>query len=311
MSRSVLKTIAPREDKVGLGVAMMALAIFFFTCIDTSAKWLILAGLPALQVVFARYAVHFLMSLMLFIPREGFDALRTNNPWKEFFRAAFLFGSTICNFTALKYLPITVTTTIMFAAPIVVTLLAIPVLKEKVGIRRIIAVCVGFIGVLVVMQPWGTAFHPAMFLNVAALALAAMYFVMTRLLAGIERNSTMQLWSSGLATLCLAPLALPIWVWPTQIVDFIVLGLIGMFGAFGHISATYAHRLADASILSPVVYIQLFLAAAASFLVFGTWPTLWTLVGGLIIIGSGIYIWQRERSNMAQTSDRTQKRAAS
>ncbi|MBU2936736.1 MULTISPECIES: DMT family transporter [Pacificibacter] len=299
MPRSVLKTIAPREDKVGLGVAMMALAIFFFTCIDTSAKWLILAGLPALQVVFARYAVHFLLSLVLFLPKEGTDALRTNNPWKEFFRAAFLFGSTICNFTSLKYLPITVTTTIMFAAPVVVTLLAIPVLKEKVGIRRVIAVCVGFIGVLVVMQPWGTAFHPAMFLNIAALALAAMYFVMTRLLAGIERNSTMQLWSSGLSTLCLAPVALPIWVWPTQIVDLIVLGLIGMFGAFGHISATYAHRLADASILSPVVYIQLFLAAAASFLVFGTWPTLWTLVGGLIIIGSGIYIWQRERSKMA------------
>jgi drug/metabolite transporter (DMT)-like permease len=303
----MLKTIAPREDKVGLGVTMMALAIFFFTCIDTSAKWLILAGLPALQVVFVRYAVHFLFSLVFFIPKEGFDAVRTNNPWKEFFRALFLFVSTICNFTALKYLPITVTTTIMFAAPIVVTLLAIPVLKEKVGIRRIVAVCVGFIGVLVVMQPWGTAFHPAMLLNIAALALAAMYFVMTRLLAGIERNSTMQLWSSGLATLCLAPVALPIWVWPTQVIEFIVLGGIGLFGAFGHISATYAHRLADASILSPVVYIQLFLAAAASFLVFGTWPTLWTLVGGLIIIGSGIYIWQRERSLLAQR----QKRATS
>lgn len=307
MPSSALKTVAPREDKLGLGVVMMALAILMFTCIDTSAKWLILAGLPALQVVFARYAVHFLLSLALFVPAQGLNALRSNSPWKEFLRALFLLGTTTFNFMSLKYLPITTTTTIMFAAPVVVTILAIPVLKEKVGMRRVIAVCVGFLGVLVVMQPWGAEFHPAMLLNIAALILAAMYFVMTRLLAGIERNSTMQLWSSGFAVMCLAPVVLPIWVWPTQAVDYIVLVAIGLFGGFGHISATYAHRLADASLLAPVVYIQIILAAVASYFVFGTWPTLWTLVGGLIIIGSGIYIWQRERSNMAQT----QKRATS
>lgn len=299
MSRSYSQTIAPREDNVGLGVAMMALAILFFTCIDTSAKWLILAGLPAIQVVFARYAVHFILSLVLFIPKEGMNALQSKKPWKEFFRALFLFGSTVCNFTALKYLPITVTTTIMFAVPVVVTLLAIPVLGEKVGIRRVLAVCVGFLGVIVVMQPWGVGFHPAMFLNLCALVLAAMYFVMTRLLAGVERNSTMQLWSSGLATLCLAPVALPVWVWPTQVMEFVVLVAIGLFGGFGHIFATSAHRLADASILSPVVYIQLFLAALAGVLVFDTWPTIWTLAGGSIIIASGIYIWQRERHKAA------------
>jgi drug/metabolite transporter (DMT)-like permease len=287
--------IAPREDKVGLGVAMMAFAILLFTCIDTSAKWLILAGLPALQVVFARYAVHFFLSLGLFLPMEGMNALRSSHPWKEFLRAVFLFVSTICNFTSLKYLPITVTTTIMFAVPVVVTLLAIPVLGEKVGVRRVVAVCVGFLGVVVVMQPWGLGFHPAMFLNICALVLAAMYFVMTRMLAGVERNSTMQIWSSGLATLCLAPVALPIWVWPAEPSGYAVLVAIGLFGGFGHISATAAHRYADASILSPVVYIQLFLAAIAGILVFGTWPTIWTLAGGLIIIASGIYIWQRER----------------
>jgi drug/metabolite transporter (DMT)-like permease len=304
MSSSTLKTVAPREDKVGLGVAMMALAILLFTGIDTSAKWLILAGLPAIQVVFARYAVHFFLSLGLFLPTEGMNALRSNSPGKELLRALFLFISTICNFSSLKFLPITVTTTIMFAVPVVVTLLAIPVLGEKVGIRRVLAVCTGFLGVLVVMQPWGTGFHPAMFFNIAALVLAAMYFVMTRLLAGIESNSTMQIWSSGLATLCLAPVAIPIWVWPTHPIDYVVLVAIGLFGGFGHICATYAHRLADASILSPVIYIQLFLAAGASYLVFGTWPTPWTLAGGVIIIASGIYIWQRERSKVEPSQKR-------
>lgn len=278
-----------------MGVGTMALAVLFFTCIDTSAKWLVTAGLPALQVVFARYAVHFLMSLAVFLPTEGAAALRSNAPGKQLLRSVFLFGSTICNFTALQFLPITVTTTIMFAGPIVVTLLAIPVLGEMVGIRRILAVCTGFLGVLVVMQPWGVAFHPAMFLSIAALIIAAMYFVMTRMLAGVESNATSQTWSSGLATLCLAPFALPVWIWPQTVVDYGVLCAIGVFGALGHILATTAHRLADASILAPVIYIQILLAALAGILVFDTWPTVWTLGGGLIIIASGIYIWQRER----------------
>ena len=290
-------TVAPREDRVAMGLAAMAGAVVFFTLIDTSAKWLVLAGLPALQVVFVRYAVHFIMSIAIFTPREGLGALRSNAPKQQALRSLFLFCSTALNFTSLKYLPMTLTTTIMFAGPIVVTLLAIPILGERVGIHRIVAVCVGFLGVIVVMQPWGVAFHPAMFLNIGALCLTAMYFVMTRLLAGIESNATSQIWASGLASICLVPFALSNWVWPTTNADWTFFLLIGIFGGFGHILATAAHRMADASILAPVIYIQIFLAALASIAFFGTWPTVWTLVGGAIIIGAGIYIWHRERKN--------------
>ncbi|MEM7497574.1 MAG: DMT family transporter [Pseudomonadota bacterium] len=283
------------EDRKALGVGMMALAVIFFTCIDTSAKWLILAGLPAIQVVWIRYAGHFLVSLALYLPKGGLGAFRSKSPGKQLLRSVFLFGSTILNFTALKYLPITVTTTIMFAGPIAVTLLAIPLLGERVGAHRIAAVCVGFVGVLVVMRPWGVEFHPAMLLSLAALTVAALYFIMTRMLAGVETNATSQLWSSGLATLCLAPVALPVWVMPEAGIDVLVLLLIGCFGAFGHISATFAHRMADASLLAPVIYIQIFFAAMAGVLVFDTWPTIYTLGGGAIIVAAGIYIWHRER----------------
>jgi drug/metabolite transporter (DMT)-like permease len=273
----------------------MVLAVGLFTCIDTSAKWLIIAGLPALQVVFARYAGHLIVSLVLYLPQEGLGALRSKSPGKQFLRSVFLMGSTILNFIALSYLPITLTTTIQFTMPIVVTLLAIPILGEKVGVRRIIAVCVGFSGVLVVTQPWGSEWHPAMLLSIAAVVVASLYFVMTRMLAGVESNATQQVWSSAVATVILLPFVLKGWTWPSDLNTWLVFTAIGIFGATGHIAATTAHRWADASLLSPMFYTQIVFAALAGIFVFNTWPTIYTLGGGAIIIASGLYIWARER----------------
>lgn len=285
----------PREDRAAAGVLTMFFAVVFFTCIDTSAKWLVLAGLPVMQVVFVRYFGHFAYAMILYLPQERGEVFLSRAPIKQFLRSTFLFGSTICNFFALQSLPITVTTTIMFAGPIVVTLLAIPILGEQVGLRRIAAVCVGFVGVLIVIQPWGTEFHPAMFFSLAALIISSLYFIMTRMLAGVETNATQQVWSSGLASIVLAPFAWSVWVWPETGLQWLVMCLIGGFGMTGHILATVAHRWADASILAPMIYSQIFLAAITGVLVFATWPTVWTLAGGLIIIASGLYIWNRER----------------
>lgn len=289
------KPAKAREDRPLAGVLIMCGAVLFFTGIDSSAKWLILSGLPALQVVFARYAGHFLASLVVFLPTEGLSAFRSRNPLLQFLRSALLLGSTALNFTALTYLPITVTTAIFFAGPIVVSLLSIPILGERVGIRRLVAVVVGFSGVLVVLQPWGAEFHPAMFLSLGAMSCASLYFVLTRLLAGTESNATSQLWSSGLATLVFLPFMLKVWIWPETVTGYVVLTVIGTFGALGHSLVTVAHRLADASVLAPVVYLQLLFATVAGVLLFATLPTLWTLVGALIIVGSGVYIWARER----------------
>ncbi|MDW4498786.1 DMT family transporter [Sulfitobacter sp. D35] len=291
-----MRGVIPRQERTASGVFTMLLAVVFFTCIDTSAKWLNIAGIPVMQIVFARYAGHLVYAGLFYLPQERLAAFRSNAPAKQVLRSFFLFGSTILNFWALKFLPITVTTTIAFAQPIAITVLAIPILGEQVGLRRFLAVCVGFIGVLVVVQPWSAAFHPAMFLSLTTLGLAAMYFVMTRMLAGVETDATQQMWPSLLATLVLAPFAWQVWTWPETATQWAVLFAIGGFGAIGHILTNVAHRWADASILAPMIYSQLFLAAVAGILVFDTWPTVWTLGGGLIIIGSGLYIWQREKA---------------
>ena len=286
---------APKESRTALGVFLMALAVLCFTCIDTSAKWLMVAGLAPLQVVFCRYLGHFLTSLAIFLPTEGPGIFRSADWRVQGMRSLFLLGSTVLNFTALSYLPITINTTIQFAGPIMITVLSIPLLGEKVGIHRFAAVLAGFGGVLIVMQPWGAEFHPAMLLVLAALVCSSLYFILTRKLAGRERNATHQVWGSGVAMAAMAPFAVPLWVWPDTITGWAVMIVIGVFGALGHIAATRAHGMADASLLAPIVYLQLIFASVAGIVVFATWPTVWTLVGAGVIIASGLYIWHRER----------------
>ncbi len=296
-------SVEPRENRTTAGVLLMTLAVVFFTGIDTSAKWLSLVGLPIIQIVFVRYFGHWIYSMIIYLPQEGTAAFRSNAPKKQFFRSVLLFISTIFNFMALKYLPITLTTSIAFAQPILITILAIPILGEKVGIRRIMAVSVGFGGVLVVIQPWSAEFHPAIFFSLLTLLCASLYFLMTRMLAGVDSNATNQIWSAGLASIVLAPFAMSVWVWPETGLQWVIFVGIGAFGCLGHISATTAHRWADASILAPMIYSQIFFAAFVGVLVFDTAPTIWTLSGGIIIIASGLYIWHRERYLARQSKE--------
>jgi drug/metabolite transporter (DMT)-like permease len=289
-----------REDKPMLGLGLMCMALAMFTLIDTSAKWLILSGLPVLQVVFVRYAGHFIVSALAFVPREGLGAFRSNAPKLQLLRAFLLLASTVFNFAALKYLPITITTAIYFSSPITITILSVLFLGERIGGRRVMAILVGFSGVMVVVQPWGAAFHPAMFLSLGGLLCASSYFVLTRRLAGVESNSTSQLWASGLATLALSPFGFAVWTWPVTGMDWVALCLIGVFGAGGHGIAVAAHRFADASSLAPMTYIQVIYATASGYFIFGNLPTWATALGTAIIIASGVYIWQRERYLLLQ-----------
>jgi drug/metabolite transporter (DMT)-like permease len=285
---------AAREDKPTVAVILMFVAVFLFTLIESSAKWLILYGLPAVQVIFARYCGAFLVLILLFIPRRGLNQFVSNNPKLQFIRAIALLGSTTFNFLALKFLPITTTIAIFFAMPLAITILGYFILNEKVGLRRFTAVFVGFLGVLVIIQPWSEDFHWAMILSVTAMLFASSYFILTRLLAGQDNNSTSQLWSSGVATFAIAPFALQDWHWPQTNIGVCVLLIIGILGATSHILATRAHLLANASTLAPTIYVQVIYATVMGYFIFNTLPSVWTGLGTVIIVGSGLFIWKRE-----------------
>ncbi len=292
----------PREDRLGLAILLCLGAFFSFTLLDTSAKWLAAAGLPVLQVVFIRYAGHLVAASALFLPGRGLSVFRSNAPLVQLGRAVFLLTSTACNFVALSHLPLTVTISIFFATPVMVSLLAVPILGERIGLRRFLAVLVGFGGVLIVTQPWGAAFHWAMLLSLAAMFCASMYFVLTRMIAGLDDNPTGQMFTSGIPAVALAPFVLTGWVWPPDAVAWGAALVIGLLGIGGHTLITVGYRYAPAATLAPTVYSQILYAAAISWLVFSQPPEARTLMGAAVIVGAGLYIWLRERALRKATS---------
>ncbi len=286
----------PREDRLGLAILLCLGAFFSFTLVDTSAKWLAGAGLPVLQVVFIRYLGHFAASAAMFLPGRGLAVFRSNAPKVQLGRAFFLVAGTACNFAALSYLPLTVTTSIFFATPVLVSLLAVPILGERIGLRRFLAILVGFGGVLIITEPWGAAFHWAMLFSLAALFCASMYFVLTRMIAGVDDNPTGQMITSGIPAVALAPFVVSGWVWPPDAAAWLAAVAIGLLGVGGHTLITVGYRYAPAPTLAPAVYSQILYAATISWVIFSQPPDTRTLLGAGVIVGAGLYIWLRERA---------------
>jgi len=278
------------------GILLMLGAWFLFAIVDTSAKWLAVAGVSAFQLAFMRYASHLVISIGI-IGRGGFSVERfqTDHAWQVLSRACLLVSATLLNFYALRFLPLTVVSAIMFSSPVVVCFLSIFVLKEKVGPWRWGAILLGFVGVLIVVRPFGEVFHPSMLLIVYNATALALYSIMTRKLSGIVAVDTMQFYMGLVGTTVLAPFA--IWAWLPMASPFawIVLFSLGVLGWAGHQLLTNAHRFGTANQLMPFTYSFLIYVAILGFIIFGTVPDGGTLLGALVIMGAGLIIWKREQ----------------
>ena len=274
---------------------MMLLAYAAFTCLDSSAKWLVTSGMSPWTAVCVRYAGHLAIVAALVLPVQGVRSLSSRSPRLEVLRACLLLGSTLLNFVAIKYLPLTITATIMFAMPIFITVLSVPMLGEAVGLRRWAAVLAGFGGILIVMHPWTGDFHWAMLASLGAALCASVYTILTRRLAGVDSTNTQQLYAALVATLGVLPFAVANWTPPVDALGWMLFACMGAFGWGGHQLLTAAHRYAPASVLAPFVYTQLIYMTLSSWVVFAQPPTAWVLAGAPIVAGSGFYIWWRER----------------
>lgn len=277
------------------GIFLMCAAVFCFTLIDSSAKWLAAVGFIPIQITFIRYLGHFLSSLLIFFPQQGRRIFESRRPYIQIMRAVILMVGTFFNFLALKYLPLNITVAIFFAAPLVISVLSIPILGERVPLKKFLAVLVGFLGVVIIIQPGSVGFQFEMLYSLIALICASMYFILTRMVVKVDENPVCQIYSSGIPTLLLFPFVLNIWEWPSNWLDILAMGLMGLAATFGHSFTTVAHSWAKASTLAPVIYVQLIFMTAISWLVFNHLPTINTATGTIVIILTGLYLIRLEQ----------------
>lgn len=274
---------------------MMTLGAYaFFSLIDTSVKWLVLAGLPAFQLAFMRYLPHFIISTLLVL-RQGatWSNFQTDHLGLVLLRAFLLATSTLFNFITLKYLSLTVTGSIMFSAPIIVCALSWPLLGERVGPWRWGAIVLGFVGVLVVIRPFDADFHWIALLNVYNAVSLALYSIITRKISGVVAAETMQFYMGAFGAVLLAPFALSVWVMPETGWQWALMIGLGIWGWAGHEVFSRAHSYAPANTLMPYTYSFLIYLAVASYIVFNDVPDGWTLLGAAIIVCSGFIVWWR------------------
>lgn len=274
---------------------MMLLAWAWFSVTDTAVKWLVIAGLPAVQMAFMRYAVSFVLSLATGLWRGSFFEVADRATLRlVLLRGLFLALSTVLNFIALQHLPLSVTSALINSSPIIVTALAAPILGEKVGPWRWAAVIAGFAGVLTVIRPFGEDFHWAAFLVIGSATAIAVFSLMTRNMAGRISIQTMQFFVGGVGMVVLLPPALLSWTTPATLLEWSLFALLGFSAWFGHEIFSRAHSYADSNLLMPFTYSFILYLTAAGFLVFGAVPDTATLAGAAIIVASGLVIWWRE-----------------
>ncbi|UFN47015.1 DMT family transporter [Roseomonas sp. OT10] len=288
---------AQRREQL-IGIALLLLAVAFFACLDSTAKWLS-PGYHALQIGALRYLGSFVFTAIALNPVRQPEILRSRMLWLQCARAFCLAFSTFCSFMALRSLSLTTATAITFAAPLIAAVLAGPVLGEWIGPRRLVAVLAGFLGVLVITRPGGSGFQPAMLYSVGVACSNALYFLATRRLALRDGSATTMFYTGLVGSLLFLPVLPFVWQAPASLLDGLLLAALGLFGALGHGLLIVAHRRATSSVLAPFFYAQLLWAIAIGVAVFGEVPDRWTLLGGAVVIGSGLYLLRREQARGA------------
>jgi drug/metabolite transporter (DMT)-like permease len=274
------------------GILLMVTSMVFFTLLDATAKHLV-QNLPPVVAVFGRYVVALGLSLAVILRKGDAQLLATDHPVLQGLRGLLLVTSTLLNFIAIMYLQLAQTAAIFFSIPLWVCALSVPILGEKVGLRRWIAVAIGFCGVLVIMRPGTGSFHWAMLLSIAASLCGAIYNIVTRKVGGRDRAETSLFYVSFIGALAAAA-PLP-WLWQTpQGLQWLMLGLMGLAGSAGHLMLIQAHRLAPASALAPYMYTQIVWMILVGFMVFGDVPDFWTIAGAAIVVASGLFLFFAE-----------------
>jgi drug/metabolite transporter (DMT)-like permease len=260
-----------------------------FALLNAAAKALT-GDFPVLELLWARTSGHLAFVVAAFGPRYGRRLFATRHPVFQLARSLLLLGSTAFNFAALRFIGLATATAINFTAPFVVALLAAPMLGERVGARRWLAIGVGFVGALVVVRPGSGVAQLASLLAIGTAVCYAGYQVLTRRVAATDPPETTVGYSALLGT-ALTTVFLPLaWVTPASWLQVGLLLSMGVTGGLGHYLVARAYMWAPAAVVSPFNYVQLLGAAVTGYAFFGEVPAPSLWLGAALIVGSGLAV---------------------
>ena len=277
-----------------LAIFLMCSAMVCFTGIDSSAKFLG-RSLPTVEVVWVRYAVASLFTLLAARAYAKPAILVAKRPGLQFLRSLLLLGSTVANFLALRKLQLAETSTIGFLQPMFVALMAGPLIGEKVGAARLVAIGVGFLGVLIATRPGTSAFQPIVLLAMSGVMCSAGYALITRTLARHDAPATTLAWTQVAGIVLFTPLLPLQWTTPSTALLWTAMGTMGFCAAAGHGLLILAHQRAPAAVLTPFNYTQLIWMILSGWLVFGDAPPIATLFGAGLVVLCGLFLILYER----------------
>ena len=285
---------SPPTDRILRSILAILFSVACFSVLNAISKTLT-QHYPVVQVIWARYVFAFIFMMALFLPRSGLALFRWHNVGSQVVRGLLLFFSSFLYFHGIVYLPLATAAAISLTSPLIVTALSARFLGEPVGVRRWIAVCLGFIGAVIVVRPGHENFEWHSLLIVASTLCSAFYQLFSRRYGQTERPDA----SATMATIVGTVVALPMlpfeWLTPAFGWDWVLFVAIGICAGVGHYFLTIAYSQAPAATVAPFNYAQLIGAAILGYLVFDSIPDFWTWVGAGVIVCSGLYLGHAER----------------
>lgn len=275
------------------GIFLMVAAVSLFPASDALSKYLV-GTYDVLQVVWIRYVVQFAVVLAALAPRSRWHLMRTRRPGLQAVRGFFTILSTVTFVAALGYVPLVDAVTLLFSSSLMLVALSVPLLGERVGIHRWSAVIIGFAGVLVVMRPGLGVLHWAAIGALVSAFSNAIYQIATRALAVTDRAVTTFFFVNVAGVVLLGPAMFFVWL-PMTWEAWVWVIAAGLLSGAGHYLLIRAFDHASASVLAPFNYAQIVSATLIGYFWFSEIPDLWTMIGLVIVVGSGLYVLHRER----------------
>lgn len=275
-----------------LGTLLLALTYLFFSVMELTAKELGQSFNP-FQIVFARYLSQLIILIIIF-NKKSILHLKSQYPLLQILRGTLLLVTTCFMFSGLAYLPFAENIAIYMIGPVITTILAFFILKEKISFLQIIVVIVGLIGAIIIADPNSQSFNLAIIFPFLAALCFAFFTISTKFLNSSDSNQTTLLFTAITGTFLSAPFIIIFWKWPS-LNETILMFCLGLLATIGHFFFIEALKVINASFAAPFVYLTVMLAAFWGYIIYNEVPNQNTIIGAFLIIIAGIIITQLKK----------------